>query len=79
MLNASFTCRTLCAAPPPLAGVGSHRELDPQRLAAAGRVVDGGIHDFIDGVEQAGDVLQVDMAGGGEFNLAFLIHSLFLK
>lgn len=49
-VNASFTCRTLCAAPPTLAGIRSHREFDPQRLAAAGRVVDGGVHHLIYGV-----------------------------
>lgn len=77
-VNASFTCRALRATPPPLAGVGSHGELDPQCLAAAGRMVDGGVHDLIDGVEQAGDILQ-DTRGGGEFNLGFLIQSFHLR
>lgn len=57
---------TLGAAPPALAGVGRHRQLDPQRLAAAGRVVDGGVHHLVDGVQQAGDVL----AGGGHSETA---------
>lgn len=77
-VNASFTCRTLRTAPPLLAGVRSNRELDPQCLAAAGRMVDGCIHDLIDGVEQAGDILQ-DMGGGGEFNMGSLIHSFHLR
>lgn len=57
-MNRSLTCRPLRAALPPLAAVRSHRQLDSQRLAAAGGVVDGGVHHFVDGVEQAGDVLQ---------------------
>lgn len=56
--GASFTCATLRTTPPPLAGVGSHRQLDPQRLAAAGGMVDGGVDDLVDGVKEAGDVLQ---------------------
>lgn len=56
--NAIFTCHALRATPPPLAGVGSQRELDPQGLAAAGRMVDRGVHDLVDGMKQAGDVLQ---------------------
>lgn len=77
-VNASFTCRTLRTAPPPLAGVRSNRELDPQCLAAAGRMVDGGIHHLIDGVEQAGDILQ-DKKGGGEFIMGFLIRRVHLR
>lgn len=52
------TCCTLRTTPPPLAGVGGHREFDPQCLAAARRMVDRGVYYFIDGVEQAGDILQ---------------------
>lgn len=57
-VNVSFTCRTLRTTPPLLAGVRRHGQLDPQRLTAAGRMVDGGVDDLVDGVEQAGDVLQ---------------------
>lgn len=64
VFNARFTCRSLRAAPPPLARVRSHGELDPQRLAAAGRMVDGGVHNLVNGVEQAGDILR-DMVGVG--------------
>lgn len=56
-VEASFTCRTRRTTPPPLAGVRSHRELDPKRLAAARGMVDGGVNNLIDGVKQAGDVL----------------------
>lgn len=69
--NASLTCCTLCVAPPALARIRGDRELDPQRLAAAGRVIDGGIHNLINGVEQAGYILQ-DMGGWDEFNTAFM-------
>lgn len=41
-------------------------------------MVDGGIHDLIDGVEQAGDILQ-DKKGGGEFIMGFLICSVHLR
>jgi len=57
--NASFTCCTLRTTPPPLAGVRSHRELHPQSFAAARRMVDRGIYNLIDSVEQASDVLRV--------------------
>ena len=84
--DASFTCRALRAAPPPLAGVGSHRELDPQRLAAAGGVVDGGVHDLVDGVEQAGDILQEGWEVEVKWNLGlfffflnFIQERLFLE
>ena len=40
-----------------LAPIGGHRELDPQRLARRRGVVDGGIDHLIDGMQQAGDVL----------------------
>lgn len=73
-VNASFTCHTLRTIPPPLAGVRSQRELDPQCLAAAGRMVDRGIHDFVDGVEQAGDILQ-DRGYGNVFNEVCLLHT----
>lgn len=57
-VNATFTCCTLRTTPPPLAGVGSHGELDPQCLAATRRMVDRRVHDLIDGVQKAGDILQ---------------------
>lgn len=75
-VNVSFTCRTLRTTPPPLAGVRGHRELDPQCLAAAGWMVDGGVHDLVDGVEQARDVLQdrgyrnISLIGPDQFHLA---------
>lgn len=75
--GASFTCRALRAAPPPLAGVGSHRELDPQRLAAAGGVVDGGVHDLVDGVEQAGDILEEEWEVEVKWNLGLFFIFLF--
>lgn len=75
--GASFTCRALRAAPPPLAGVGSHRELDPQRLAAAGGVVDGGVHDLVDGVEQAGDILEEEWEVEVKFFLFHLREIIF--
>lgn len=40
-----------------LAPIRGHRELDPQRLARRWGVVDGGIDHLVDGVQQAGDVL----------------------
>lgn len=40
-----------------LAPIRGHRELDPQRLARRWGVVDGGINHLVDGVQQAGDVL----------------------
>lgn len=55
---ASFTCCTLRAVSPPLVGIWGHRQLDPQSLAAAWRMVDRGINYLINGVEQTGDILQ---------------------
>lgn len=49
-VNVSITCRTLRAAFPTLAGIRRHGEFDPQRLAAARRMVDGGVHHLIYGV-----------------------------
>lgn len=40
-----------------LAPIGGHGELHPQRLARRRGVVDGGIDHLVDGVQQAGDVL----------------------
>ena len=40
-----------------LAPIGGHCELDPQRLARRWGVVDGGIDHLVDGMQQAGDVL----------------------
>lgn len=56
--DASLTCCTLRAAPPALAGIGRHGQLDPQSLAAAGRMVDRGVDHLVNGVEQTGDILQ---------------------
>lgn len=40
-----------------LAPIGGHSELHPQRLAGRRGVVDGRIDHLVDGVQQAGDVL----------------------
>lgn len=64
-VDASVTCCTLRVAPPPLAGIRGHRQLDPQSLAAAGRMVDRGINHLVNGVEQTGDILQ-NKGGRGE-------------
>lgn len=44
-------------APLALAAIGGHGELYPQHLAGCWGVVDRGVHHLIDGVQQAGDVL----------------------
>lgn len=50
-------------APLALAALGGHSELYPQHLAGCRGVVDRGVHHLIDGVQQAGDVLNGREAG----------------
>lgn len=71
-VDASFTCCTLRAAPPLLAGIRGHRQLDPQSLAAAGGMVDRGINHLINGVEQTGDILQNKGGRGESLQIAFM-------
>lgn len=71
-VDASVTCCTLRAAPPPLAGIRGHRQLDPQSLAAAGGMVDRGVNHLVNGVEQTGDILQNKGGRGESLQIAFM-------
>lgn len=68
-VNASFTCCTLGTTSPPLAAIRGHGQLDTQSLTAAGRMVDWGVHNLIDGVKQTGDVLHIN-SGRGYVNIS---------